>query len=71
MLSAAKALADATADMVEAAKQCASSPADPGSLDQLKRAADRVRVTTTEEVGTTIKGKMMKRYFLELFETTR
>ena len=60
-MSAAKALADATADMVEAAKQCASSPADIDCQEHLKRAADRVRVTTAEEVGTTIKGKMMKR----------
>merc|ERR1719193_2036756 len=62
LLSAAKALADATADMVQAAKKCANSPAnDESSQAALKRAADQLRLTTTEAIGNTIKRKMMKR----------
>ena len=60
-MSAAKALADATADMVEAAKKCASNPGNENSQEALKRAAEQLRVTTTEAVGTTIKRKMLKR----------
>ena len=47
--------------MVAAAKQCASSPGNQNSQEQLKQAADKLRVTTTEAVGATIKRKMMKR----------
>ena len=61
LLSAAKALADATADMVEAAKKCAASPGNASSQDMLKRAADHIRATTSEAVGATIKRKMIKR----------
>merc|ERR1719422_2271604 len=61
LLSAAKALADATADMVEAAKRCASNPGNQASQEQLKRAADHIRATTSEAVGATIKRKMIKR----------
>merc|ERR1719367_1718661 len=61
LLSAAKALADATADMVEAAKQCAATQGSESSQDLLKRTADHLRVTTSEAVGTTIKRKMIKR----------
>ena len=61
LLSAAKALADATADMVEAAKKCAGSPNNESSQEQLKRAADHIRATTSEAVGATIKRKMIKR----------
>merc|ERR1719422_2797016 len=61
LLSAAKALADATADMVEAAKRCASNPGNQASQEQLKQAADHIRATTSEAVGATIKRKMIKR----------
>ena len=47
--------------MVEAAKSCASSPNNESSQDLLKRAADHLRATTSEAVGTTIKRKMIKR----------
>ena len=47
--------------MVEAAKLCASTPGNAGSQDALRQAADRLRTTTAEAVGTTIKRKMMKR----------
>jgi talin len=47
--------------MVEAAKLCASTPGNAGSQDVLRQAADRLRTTTAEAVGTTIKRKMMKR----------
>lgn len=61
LLSAAKDLADATAQMVEAAKLCASRPHDRESQDALKRAAEHLRSTTQSAVGTTIKRKMIKR----------
>ena len=47
--------------MVEAAKRCASSPNNESSQEQLKRAADHIRATTSEAVGATIKRKMIKR----------
>jgi talin len=47
--------------MVEAAKLCASTPGNAGSQDALRQAADRLRTTTAEAVGTTLKRKMMKR----------
>ena len=47
--------------MVEAAKKCASSPGNESSQEQLKRAADHIRATTSEAVGATIKRKMIKR----------
>ena len=47
--------------MVEAAKFCASSPNDRDSQDALKRAAEHLRNTTQNAVGTTIKRKMIKR----------
>ena len=61
LLSAAKELADATAQMVEAAKMCASRPNDRESQDALKRAAEHLRSTTHAAVGTTIKRKVIKR----------
>ena len=61
LLSAAKDLADATAQMVEAAKLCASRPHDRESQDALKRAAEHLRSTTHAAVGATIKRKTIKR----------
>ena len=47
--------------MVEAAKKCAATPGNESSQEQLKRAADHIRATTSEAVGATIKRKMIKR----------
>lgn len=43
LLAAAKTLADATAKMVEAARQCASHPHDVNYQDELRRTAEDLR----------------------------
>lgn len=43
LLAAAKILADATAKMVEAARQCASNPHDVNYQDELRRTAEDLR----------------------------
>ncbi|XP_028167577.1 talin-1 isoform X13 [Ostrinia furnacalis] len=48
LLAAAKLLADATARMVEAARQCASSPQDREKQDALRKAAEEVRYITAD-----------------------
>ncbi|KAM3956237.1 LOW QUALITY PROTEIN: talin_middle and talin-RS domain-containing protein rhea [Aphomia sociella] len=48
LLAAAKLLADATARMVEAARQCASSPQDHDKQEALRKAAEEVRYITTD-----------------------
>ncbi|XP_064292938.1 talin-1 isoform X2 [Plodia interpunctella] len=48
LLAAAKLLADATARMVEAARQCASSPQDREKQDALRRAAEELRYITAD-----------------------
>ena len=57
--------------MVEAAKRCASSPNNESSQEQLKRAADHIRATTSEAVGATIKrkGKQLGACLLESVST--
>ncbi|KAK0087903.1 hypothetical protein PV325_013782 [Microctonus aethiopoides] len=54
LLAAAKTLADATAKMVEAARQCASSPHNSKMQDQLKTAAEQLRIATTAAASTKI-----------------
>ncbi len=61
LLSAAKELASATSEMVEAAKLCASRPNDISSQDQLKLAAENLRIATQSAVNATVKRKMFKR----------
>lgn len=46
LLAAAKTLADATARMVEAARQCASYPHDVGYQDTLRKTAEDLRDVT-------------------------
>ncbi|XP_075988138.1 talin_middle and talin-RS domain-containing protein rhea isoform X9 [Anticarsia gemmatalis] len=48
LLAAAKLLADATARMVEAARQCASSPQDREKQDALRKAAEELRYITVD-----------------------
>ncbi|KAG6451547.1 hypothetical protein O3G_MSEX007224 [Manduca sexta] len=48
LLAAAKLLADATARMVEAARQCASSPQDREKQEALRRAAEELRYITAD-----------------------
>lgn len=48
LLAAAKLLADATAKMVEAARQCASSPQDKLKQEALCHAAEEIRYVTTD-----------------------
>ncbi|CAH0404281.1 unnamed protein product [Chilo suppressalis] len=48
LLAAAKLLADATARMVEAARQCASEPQDREKQEALRRAAEEVRYITAD-----------------------
>ncbi|XP_037872864.1 talin-1 isoform X9 [Bombyx mori] len=48
LLAAAKLLADATARMVEAARQCASSPQDREKQEVLRKAAEELRFITAD-----------------------
>ncbi|XP_047038268.1 talin-1 isoform X10 [Helicoverpa zea] len=48
LLAAAKLLADATARMVEAARQCASSPQDRTKQEALRKAAEELRYITVD-----------------------
>ncbi|KAG7312567.1 hypothetical protein JYU34_000866 [Plutella xylostella] len=48
LLAAAKLLADATARMVEAARQCATSPEDREKQEALRRAAEELRFITAD-----------------------
>ncbi|KAJ2939257.1 hypothetical protein O0L34_g13352 [Tuta absoluta] len=48
LLAAAKLLADATARMVEAARQCASSPQDREKQEALRKAAEELRFITVD-----------------------
>ncbi|XP_026736418.1 talin-1 isoform X5 [Trichoplusia ni] len=48
LLAAAKLLADATARMVEAARQCASEPQDREKQEALRRAAEELRYITVD-----------------------
>ncbi|XP_011297358.1 talin-2 isoform X1 [Fopius arisanus] len=58
LLAAAKALADATSKMVEAARQCASSPHDSRMQEQLKTAAEELRIATTVATTHTLRRKV-------------
>ncbi|XP_063370870.1 talin-1 [Cydia amplana] len=48
LLAAAKLLADATARMVEAARQCATSPQDREKQENLRKAAEELRYITVD-----------------------
>ncbi|XP_043281171.1 talin-2 isoform X2 [Venturia canescens] len=59
LLAAAKKLADATAKMVEAARQCASSPQDPRMQDQLRDAAINLRNATNAASTPSLRRKVV------------
>jgi talin len=61
LLLAAKLLAEATSKMVEAAKGCASNPADSGMQNNLKRAAEDLKNATTIAAGDNLQMKLIKR----------
>ncbi|KAK4327375.1 hypothetical protein Pmani_002156 [Petrolisthes manimaculis] len=61
LLSAAKQLADATAKMVEAAKQCASHPNDERRQLFLRETVENVRIATNAAAGNALKKKIIKR----------
>ena len=48
--------------MVEAAKRCASSPNNESSQDQLKKAADHIRATTSEAYDLRGRGDLLTRW---------
>jgi len=50
LLAAAKVLADATAKMLEAARQCASHPHDAHHQDSLMKAVKDLRTVTTHSL---------------------
>jgi talin len=60
-LAAAKALADATAKMVEAAKGCASNPNDSMQQHRLREAAEDLRSATNIAASNALKKKVIKR----------
>ena len=60
LLAAAKALADATTRMVEAAKGCAGSPDDSAQQEMLRRAAEDVRLATTAATAGALKRQIMR-----------
>ena len=60
LLAAAKALADATTRMVEAAKGCAGSPEDSTQQEMLRRAAEDVRQATTAATAGALKRQIMR-----------
>ncbi|XP_049882478.1 talin-1 isoform X7 [Pectinophora gossypiella] len=62
LLAAAKLLADATARMVEAARQCATSPQDREKQEALRKAAEELRYITVDYAqGQDIVGSQLAR----------
>lgn len=62
LLGAAKQLADATANLVEAARNCASSPNESGPQQALRVAAEELRdITTTKAHTPAMKRKLIQR----------
>ncbi|XP_049817811.1 talin-2 isoform X3 [Aethina tumida] len=62
LLAAAKTLADATAKMVEAARQCANNPHDVGYQDVLRKTAEDLRdVTTVAATTPALRSKLVER----------
>ncbi|XP_072378613.1 talin-1 isoform X3 [Diabrotica undecimpunctata] len=62
LLAAAKTLADATAKMVEAARQCASHPTEIVYQDQLRRTAEDLRdVTVVAATTPALRAKLVNR----------
>ncbi|XP_037077227.1 LOW QUALITY PROTEIN: talin-2-like [Pollicipes pollicipes] len=61
LLSAAKQLADATARMVSAAKQCASDPRNADQQQRLREAAEDLRSATSLAASDVLRKKMIKR----------
>lgn len=62
LLAAAKTLADATARMVEAARQCASHPHEVQYQDSLRKTAEDLRdVTTVAATTPAIRAKLVDR----------
>ncbi|XP_065168829.1 talin-2-like isoform X5 [Atheta coriaria] len=62
LLAAAKTLADATARMVEAARQCASHPQDISYQDTLRASAEYLRDVTTVATSTpALRAKLVER----------
>ncbi|XP_041458339.1 talin-1-like isoform X4 [Lytechinus variegatus] len=59
LLGAAKQLADATAKMVEAAKQCAQSPNDPVKQQQLLDATKDLHIATNAAANNALKKKLI------------
>lgn len=61
LLAAAKVLADATAKMVEAARQCASHPNDIHVQNNLRRAVEDLRTATTQAATPALRRKLISR----------
>lgn len=61
LLAAAKVLADATAKMVEAARQCASHPHDMQRQDSLRRAVEDLRAATTHAATPAFRRSVLNR----------
>ena len=61
LLAAAKTLADATARMVEAARQCASNPHDAQKQNQLRQAVEELRAATTAAATPALRKKLITR----------
>lgn len=62
LLAAAKTLADATARMVEAARQCASNPHDVRFQDNLRKTAEDLRdVTVVAATTPALRAKLVDR----------
>ncbi|XP_063985728.1 talin-2 isoform X1 [Diachasmimorpha longicaudata] len=71
LLAAAKALADATSKMVEAARQCASSPHDSRMQEQLKTAAEELRIATTVATTQTLRRKVVEEVIVDKTQFSR